>query len=611
MCALCSPRSRLSTVLCRLLTLSMIAVSVLAAGACTPKPAGPGAAAEGFLAAFAAQKFDVAARATDQPAKAKAMVERAWRQLQAERLVVETGTEKISGDTGTVDYTYEWHLPKNRVWKYTGTLQMGRRDGRWSVRWAASDIHPTLGDNQSMALRTTAAPKARVNERAGGDVLAPGVLHAVMFDTDEAAAQTVSAADQLAAILTRFDGAITGQSIVESATATKGKYRAMLLRQDDFDDVAEQLSVLPGVSFVDQADLVPTDRDFAPDLIAQVRKTVINEVDGKAGWSVVTVNPNGVDTDVLTETAPQPVPSFSISLDRGIQNSAQRAVDGARDQQAMMIVLQPSTGAILAVAQNKAADKDGPLATTGRYPPGSTFKMITAGAAIAGGLATPSTPVPCPGHIEIGERTVPNYDEFALGTVPMATAFARSCNTSFAKLASEMAPDALHTSAARLGFVQDYAVAGLPTASGSVPPARDLVMRTEDGFGQGKVLATPFAMAIAAATVAHGSTLPVPFLIAGRETKVKGDRPPVGKSTIDGLRTMMRLVVTNGTAERIADQGEVFGKTGEAEFPGGSHAWFAGYRGDLAFATLVVNGGSSDYAVALTRDMLVGLPAGG
>ena len=179
--------------------------------------------------------------------------------------------------------------------------------------------------------------------------------------------------------------------------------------------------------------------------------------------------------------------------------------------------------------------------------------------------------VPCPGRIEIGERSVPNYNEFSLGTVPMATAFARSCNTSFAKLASEMQPDTLTTAAAQFGIGQDYNVVGLPIDSGSVPPASDLVQRTEEGFGQGKVVVSQFGMAMAAATVANGST-PVPQLISGRETTIDGERPAISPAMVDGLRGMMRLVVTSGTAERVEDQGEVYGKTGEAEVEGGSHA---------------------------------------
>ncbi|MCX5046729.1 penicillin-binding transpeptidase domain-containing protein [Aldersonia sp. NBC_00410] len=585
--------------------LGIVAVAITTAG-CTPKPAGPVSAAQVFVDDVAERDIDDAATATDRPEDARAALTSAWSGLQAESMTASVGSAKVNGDTARVEYTYEWHLPRNRVWTYSGELQMGRRNGDWTVRWTSSDIHPNLGDTQTMELRSTAAPRARVNEHGGSDVLVPGVVHRVSFDA-RAAADPVSEALTLVDTLRRFAPDLSAQSIVESATAASDPYPVATLAQADYEQVQPVLDGLAGVRVTDEADLVPTDPTFAPDLVSQVRKTVIDEVDGKAGWSVATVNANGVDTDVLTETPPEPVPSFSITLDRPIQVAAQRAVD-ARVEQSMMVVIQPSTGAILAIAQNKAADRDGPVATTGLYPPGSTFKIITAGAAIETGLATPDTSVPCPGRIEIGERSIPNYNEFALGTVPMATAFARSCNTSFAKLASELAPDALHVAAQRLGIGPDYSVVGVPTNSGSVPPADELVQRTEDGFGQGKVVVSPFGMALAAATVAHGST-PVPHLLGGYDTTVDGERPPVTPAMLDGLRSMMRLVVTSGTATRIAGEGDVYGKTGEAEVDGGSHAWFVGYRGDLAFATLVVRGGSSDNAVAVTKDMFDGLPA--
>jgi cell division protein FtsI/penicillin-binding protein 2 len=275
----------------------------------------------------------------------------------------------------------------------------------------------------------------------------------------------------------------------------------------------------------------------------------------------------------------------------------------------MMVVIRPSTGDILAVAQNAAADADGPAAVTGLYPPGSTFKIVTAGAAIDRKMATPNTMLACPGVMEIGHRIVPNYNKFDLGTVPMAKAFANSCNTTFAELASRMPPRALTRAAAQYGIGQDYLIDGITTVSGSVPPTVDLAERIEDGFGQGKVLVSPFGMALAAATVAAGAT-PVPRLIVGRQTTVTGDRPAISPAMLDGLRTMMRQVVTDGTAKDIAGTGDVRGKTGEAEFAGGSHAWFAGYRGDLAFAALIVGGGSSEYAVRMTKLMLDGLPPG-
>jgi cell division protein FtsI/penicillin-binding protein 2 len=400
---------------------------------------------------------------------------------------------------------------------------------------------------------------------------------------------------------------MSAQAIAEQATGLGGQYSVITLSQRDFDLVRDQLAGLPGVTTTDQADLVAADPKFAPALLAEVKKEVSADLNGKAGWRVVSVNPNGLDADVLAETLPDPSPSVQITLSRAVQDAAQRAVDQRKDFQVAMVAIQPSTGRILAIAQNELADKDGQIATIGLYPPGSTFKMVTSAAAISTGLAEPSTMVGCPSEVTIGERSVPNYNGFGLGTVPMQTAFARSCNTTFAKLASEMGPSDLTRAAASLGIGPEYHVVGLPTESGSVPIAPELVQRTEDGFGQGKVLTSPFGLAMVAASVAKGST-PVPSLIVGRDTTISGPHPSMDPAVLGKMRPMMREVIESGTALRMQDLGEVFGKTGEAEVAAGSHAWFAGYRGDLAWATLVVLGGSSDNAVAVTHEFLAALP---
>ncbi|KAF0847825.1 cell division protein FtsI/penicillin-binding protein 2 [Nocardia caishijiensis] len=580
----------------------------LSSGACAAGPQGPVPAAQDFAEALADRDLVTAGGLTTAPEKATAALASTWDALQAEKLTVRTGDARVAGDTATVDYTYEWTLPKGRRWTYTGELQMGRSEGRWLVRWTSTDIHPKLGDTQTLELRTQPAPRARVNESAGSDVLVPGKVSRVRFTVADAP-DPERVAGALAGALSRIDPvAYTPQAILAAARTADGAYTVILLSEYEAETLGGHLIGLPGVTLTQEWDMVPTDRKFAPDLLTQVRKTVIAEVDGKAGWSVVTRNANGADLDVLHEVPAQPAPSFALSIDRFVQNSAQHAVD-LRTEQTMMVVLRPSTGAILAVAQNKAADRDGPVATSGQYPPGSIFKTVTASAAMAAGIATPETVLPCPSRTTIGERTIPNYNLFSVGNVPMATAYERSCNTTFAGLASRLEPDALTQAAARLGIGQDYRVAGLPTLSGSVPPAQGLVQRAEDGIGQGRVVASPFGMALMAATVAHGSA-PVPYLIAGRPTEIVGDRPELAPEVVAGLREMMRMVVTGGTAERIRDQGEVYGKTGEAEVEGGSHSWFVGYRGDIAFATLLVKGGSSDNAVAVTRDMFAALPPG-
>jgi hypothetical protein len=581
-------------------------VAVAAVPSCTPRPDGPTPAAERFFAALATGDTATAAQLSDDPDAAREALNAAWAGLQATHLDAEILSSKYTEDTGSVAYRYTWHLPKNRAWAYDGQLKMARNEGRWQVRWATTGLHPRLGEHQTFALRADPPRRASVNEVGGTDVLVPGNLYHYMLDASRAGGHLIGTARAVVDALRPFDDTLDPQRLAEQASSSTQPLDLITLRPDDHNRVAPAIGNLPGVVITPQADLLPTDDRFASAVISQVKKAVIDQLDGQAGWRVVSVNQNGVDVAVLHEVAPSPAPSISISLDRVVQTAAQHAVD-TRGGKAMIVVIKPSTGEILAVAQNAAADADGPIATTGLYPPGSTFKMVTVGAAIERDMATPNTMLGCPGEIDIGHRTIHNYGGFDLGVVPMSRAFASSCNTTFAELASRMPARGLSQAAAQYGLGLDFQVDGIPTVTGSVPPTVDQAERTEDGFGQGKVLASPFGMALVAATVAAGKT-PLPRLIEGRPTAVTGNSTPITLKMLDALRPMMRLVVANGTAKDISDCGAVFGKTGEAEFPGGSHSWFAGYRGDMAFAALIVGAGSSEYAVRMTKVMFDSLP---
>jgi hypothetical protein len=596
----------MATSVSRVTALLTVAAVVATLNACTPKPNGPEPTAEKFFAALATGSTAAAAELSDRPTEARQALNEAWAGLQASGLDAQILASKYAEDTGTITYRYTWHLPKNRTWTYDGQLNMIRDEGNWEVRWSATGLHPKLGEHQTFALRADQPQRASVNERGGTDVLVPGNLYHYALDAKAAGGQLMPTARAVADALRPFDHMMDAQGLAEQASSSKEPLSLITLRQSDHDRVAAAVGALPGVLVTPQAELLPTDDTFAPDIVNQVKNAVIDELDGQAGWRVVSVNQNGVDVDVLNEVPAAPAPSVTISLDRSVQNAAQNAVNFT-GKQAMIVVIKPSTGEILAVAQNEAANAAGPIATTGLYPPGSTFKIVTAGAAIERDMATPNTLLGCPGVMDIGHRTVPNYGGFDLGTVPMSRAFASSCNTTFAELASRMPPRGLTQAAAQYGIGPDYQIEGITTVSGSVPPTVNLAERTEDGFGQGKVVVSPFGMAMAAATVAAGKT-PVPQLIEGRQTIVTGDRTPISPKMLDGLRPMMRLVVTNGTAEDLQGVGDVRGKTGEAEFAGGSHSWFAGYRGDMAFAALIVGGGSSEYAVRMLKGMFDGLP---
>jgi cell division protein FtsI/penicillin-binding protein 2 len=204
----------------------------------------------------------------------------------------------------------------------------------------------------------------------------------------------------------------------------------------------------------------------------------------------------------------------------------------------------------------------------------------------------------------VGRRTVHNAN-FELGDVPLRTAFAQSCNTTFAMQAATLPPDALRRSAGRLGLMADFEIPGVTTETGDVPTSADTTQQVENSIGQGRVQASCFGMALVAATVAGGRAV-TPRLWRDLKTEVRSGYQAPPAPVLGALRTMMRDVVTSGRGTALARYGDVHGKTGTAQVGDGTqaHGWFAGYRGDLAFATLVLDSSASSAAVTVTGTFL-------
>jgi cell division protein FtsI/penicillin-binding protein 2 len=127
----------------------------------------------------------------------------------------------------------------------------------------------------------------------------------------------------------------------------------------------------------------------------------------------------------------------------------------------------------------------------------------------------------------------------------------------------------------------------------------------ENGIGQGTVTVSPFGLAVAEASLGHGSTI-TPTLVVGQTTTANTPAAPIPPTIADDLRAMMLQTVSGGTATALQDIPGLGGKTGTAEYGDNthSHGWFAGIVGDLAFATLVVGGDTSTPAVSVSGDFL-------
>ncbi|NLA56549.1 MAG: penicillin-binding transpeptidase domain-containing protein [Corynebacterium humireducens] len=570
--------------------------------ACTPKPVDATPTAEEFLAALAARDLDGVAEVIDLPTTAREVIDSTWDGLQAEGLTATLGEVEVRENLATAQYTLDWQLPRDRHLTYDTTLTLTKTDEDWTVRWQPSLLHPRLGANQHLELRPVPAGKASVVSSDGVEILQPGTMYRILVDLGKVSDVRPVAA-RIAAAVPRLDAAALSEELSRAA----GVYSVALVDQADGPRVAEELADIEGIIVNDEAAMVNRDPSFAPDIMARVSAIVADELDGANGWRVTAVNPHGATIDAVEYHGPQPAPAVRVGLDHDIQLAAQQAVNLRADMQAMIVAIRPSTGQVLAVAQTKAADEKGDIALSGQFPPGSVFKIITAVAGMQGeGLGVDSI-VPCPGSMNIYGRIVNNYNQFSLGSVPLERAFASSCNTTFADISTRLEPGELADVAKQFGLGLDFHIPGLYTVTGSVPEGETPLDRTEAGYGQGLDLASPFGLALVAATAARGET-PLPVLIDGHETTVSEDVPAPDPAAIEQLQRMMRSVVTSGTARGMQAGGQIHGKTGEAEINQGSHAWFAGYRDDdIAFATLVVLGGGSETAVAITDHMFITL----
>ncbi|WP_347626919.1 penicillin-binding transpeptidase domain-containing protein [Sphaerisporangium sp. B11E5] len=286
-------------------------------------------------------------------------------------------------------------------------------------------------------------------------------------------------------------------------------------------------------------------------------------------------------------SSPEPEDGTRTTIARRAQSAAARALDGV-GQPAAVVALDIATREVRAVADTLGAKG----AFNGLYPPGSTFKVVTAAALLRSGL-TPQSPVTCPAAYTIPNgRSFANADGTDHGTVPLSTAFARSCNTTFVKQAYErLRDDRLRAEAAdRFGFREKPGLSSCRIRPFATPDELGA-----DAIGQNSVQASPLCMAEVAAAVASGVWRQA-VVTPGADG---GAAVPLDDGVAASLRSMMAAVVTDGTAARAGLPSGTAGKTGTAEVAGArTHAWFIGYRDGLAFAVLVLNGGSGGSVAA-------------
>jgi penicillin-binding protein A len=312
---------------------------------------------------------------------------------------------------------------------------------------------------------------------------------------------------------------------------------------------------------------------------------------------------------ILARKAGRKPKDVTTTVDPDLQTAAVTAL-GAR--YGGIVVLDPRSGAVRA---------DAGLGMDATQPPGSSFKTVTASAALAAGKVSLTSTYPYEKYVVLNGWRLRNFHHELCGG-SLVQAFADSCNSVFAPVADEVGAKGLVAMANAFGFNEEPTIAYPAPESTTRKPAQmpsDLSLGVA-GIGQGGVVASPLQMASVAQTIAsHGIRHP-PFIVHSPRA-FKDKQPPVkavGRGVASEVTQMMEAVVSYGTGTSAAISGiTVAGKTGTAEVGPDrpSDAWFIAFAPAqaprVAIAVLVVNGGvGGDVAAPIARQVLEAALAG-
>ncbi|MFH8772158.1 penicillin-binding transpeptidase domain-containing protein [Streptomyces sp. NPDC017958] len=364
-------------------------------------------------------------------------------------------------------------------------------------------------------------------------------------------------------------------------------------------------SATPPIEAVDRDGKVLTPEKYPSlgPILDELRKRYGDKAGGRAGVELV-IRHDGAEAGGTADTGDDAADTTLLTLAKGrpgklhttLSASAQTAAEAAVGKYAdsSLVAVKPSTGEILAVANHRDDGFDAAL--LGERPPGSTMKIISAAALIDNGLTTANGPAPCPPSAVSESQTFHNLKDLTPDEhATLSDSFARSCNTAFVKFADEVKVDTLTKEAQeRFGLGQNNWQIGVPSFDGRVPAAGgpDTAAAL---IGQGQVQMSPLNMASVTATAMTGAFRQPVIVPLGLDHREPARARGLSQSTVQQLRAMMNRTATSGTAAGVmSGLGVNIGaKTGSAEADGQakSDSWFTGYRGDVAAAAMVQDGG--------------------
>ncbi len=313
------------------------------------------------------------------------------------------------------------------------------------------------------------------------------------------------------------------------------------------------------------------------------------ELAGEAASAVINISPLTKQESVIAREGADLVLTIDRTVQYTIEQHLARALETYQAESGTIIVMDPRTGAILAMANNPCYDpydfydaqEDlllNPIVSQ-QYEPGSVMKLITMAAALDSGTVTPQTTYYDSGVIVLGGHAMYNWDRSARGTVDMTNLLAHSLNVGAATIASWMGPDTFYSYFQRFGYGRPTGIDLMSEASGQMPLPGDSNWTESslgtNAFGQGLAV-TPLQMISAVSALANDGSLMQPYIVQEihKDGQVLTHKPtvlsrPVSEQTADQITAMAINAVRTEVFGAQVEGYTVAGKTGTAQIPEG------------------------------------------
>lgn len=528
------------------LTSAVVLAVILGYFVFSKPPATAHSVVDDFISALNDRDAARAAAKTSYPNAAEASIQQMFDGLDPEHASFDlTQFMDLNDDSGFFTMGAAWNFGKGKDWNYFVQGGVRNLSVGWRISWDPAILAPDLGNGRVVRFDRTDAAPPRIFDNVGRLLMNEQTINAVTLDP-ASMPDPVGTTRRLAEVLEPVAPLVTSETMLAEMAEKPGEQvNAVLLRDQDYQFLESDL-MIPGVIVLKQPTLITADRRISTPLKDPLRSVWQANRDATAGWAVHLADPDGTLIRQAGFQGP-PGPDLVATLDSKFQLAAIEAVVSVGTP-AAIVAIQPSTGAVLAAAQNNQAMEQGQIAFTGLYPAGTTLDLVKTAAGLERGVEPKTL------SIEDIERT-----------------------------------------ANQLGLGRDYRIPGLEHQTAvfaSDRPGMDQVMAQRTGEFPA---VTPFGMAVLAASVARGSAA-LPMIVHGQPATSSVDAPALPPAVNDQLRNMMRDNVVRGPGSYLKGYPDLIGMTAQS----GDHRWFFGSRGDFAFAVFVADADGGDRAVKMT-----------